>query len=101
MPTVTKTKSTKNAKVLDFKGLRNSEKQVISRLIESSFSSGNGRALSKDKSALIVKNFPLAIHMAKKYLRSDTDIQDLIQVAAIGLIKAVKKYKTSGTSKLS
>ncbi|GBR77446.1 RNA polymerase sigma factor [Candidatus Termititenax dinenymphae] len=76
--------------------LKNAEKKIISKLIN-----GSMGGLSKEKNKLIMENLPLAIYLAKKYIRKDADIQDLVQVAAIGLIKAVKKYNPSRKTKLS
>jgi RNA polymerase sigma factor (sigma-70 family) len=77
--------------------LKNTEKKIIARLVSGSFGSG----LSQIKNQLVIDNLPLAIYLAKKYVRKDVDIQDLVQVAAIGLIKAVKKYNPSRKIKLS
>ena len=77
--------------------LKKTEKRIIAKLINGSFGSG----LSREKNRLVMENLPLAIYMAKKYVRKDADIQDLVQVAAIGLIKAVKKYNPSRRTKLS
>ena len=89
-----RTKKLTKKEILKFK---NAEKRIISRLVNSSMQKG----LSKEKVRLVLENFPLAVYMAKKYVRRDVDIQDLVQVAAIGLIKAVKKYNPSRKGKLS
>ncbi|MDR1997100.1 MAG: sigma-70 family RNA polymerase sigma factor [Candidatus Margulisbacteria bacterium] len=77
--------------------LKDTHKKIVSKLINDSMQS----YLSREKKELVVANFPLAVYLAKKYVRRDVDIQDLVQVAAIGLIKAVKKYNPSRRAKLS
>lgn len=89
-----KTKRLTSKQILE---LKNTHKKIIVRLINKSASN----TLSKEKKQLVLDNFPLAIYMAKKYVRRDLDIQDLIQVATIGLIKAVQKYNPSRRGKLS
>lgn len=41
---------------------------------------------------LIKRNMRLVAHMVKKYTSSDNDIEDMISIGTIGLIKAVKSY---------
>jgi RNA polymerase sigma factor (sigma-70 family) len=77
--------------------LKNTEKKIIAKLVSGSLGGG----LTKEKNQLVMENLPLAIYLAKKYIRNDVDIQDLVQVAAIGLIKAVRKYNPSRKVRLS
>jgi RNA polymerase sigma factor (sigma-70 family) len=77
--------------------LKNTEKKIIAKLVSGSLGGG----LTKEKNQLVMENLPLAIYMAKKYIRNDIDIQDLVQVAAIGLIKSVRKYNPSRKVRLS
>lgn len=77
--------------------LKKTEKKIIAKLVSGSLGGG----LTKEKNQLVMENLPLAIYLAKKYIRSDVDIQDLVQVAAIGLIKAVRKYNPSRKVRLS
>lgn len=91
--TVKKAKLTKN-EILKFK---KTEKKIISKLINGSMKS----SLSPEKTKMVIENMPLAIFMAKKYVRNNIDVQDLVQVASIGLIKAVKKYNPMRKGKLS
>jgi RNA polymerase sigma factor (sigma-70 family) len=79
--------------------LKRTEKRLISKLVTGYFD--NGRKISQEKTQIIIDNFPLAVHMAKKFYRAEYDIQDLVQVAAIGLIKAVKKYNVNMKTRLS
>ncbi|GBR76010.1 RNA polymerase sigma factor SigB [Candidatus Termititenax persephonae] len=100
MAIITRTKTDKVEKKLtseEILQLKNTEKKIIAKLVSGSLGGG----LSPEKNQLVMENFPLAIYMAKKYVRKDVDIQDLVQVAAIGLIKAVKKYNPSRKTKLS
>lgn len=45
------------------------------------------------RNLLIEKNMRLVAHMTKKYASPERDIQDLISVGTIGLIKAINSYK--------
>lgn len=60
------------------------EKEILER-----FFNGDAEA----KNILIEKNMRLVAHMAKKYGGLDTDIEDVISVGTIGLIKAVNSFK--------
>lgn len=46
----------------------------------------------KAKERLIEHNLRLVAHIVKKYQNSDEDLQDLISVGTIGLIKAVSTF---------
>ena len=46
------------------------------------------------RNLLIEKNMRLVAHMTKKYASPERDIQDLISVGTIGLIKAINSYKS-------
>lgn len=70
--------------------LRTGEKKLMSRFINEAFSADN--TLPKRTKEVVMENFPLAIHVAKKYVRPGLDIADLVQIAALGLIKAAKKF---------
>jgi DNA-directed RNA polymerase specialized sigma subunit len=82
MTTITKSKSTFE--------LKSGEKKLMSRFINDAFSSDV--SLPKRTKDVVMENFPLAIHVAKKYVRPGLDISDLVQIAALGLIKAAKKF---------
>jgi len=89
---VVKSKSSNKVARAELLELKKSEKKIISKLIQSAFSGSKSTVLKKQES-LILENFPLAVHVAKKYFgRSDTH-KDLVQVASIGLVKAVRKFK--------
>ena len=77
--------------------LKNTHKKIITRLVNNS----TRGTLSKEKKQIVLDNIPLAIFVAKRYLRRDIDIKDLIQVAIVGLIKAVKNYDPGRRGKLS
>lgn len=53
------------------------------------FRGGDSRA----RDILIEKNMRLVAHMTKKYSTPDRDIQDLISVGTVGLIKAINSFK--------
>lgn len=45
------------------------------------------------REVLIERNMRLVAHIAKKYLNTDEDMDDLISIGTIGLIKAVSTFK--------
>lgn len=51
----------------------------------------NGDEMAKDE--LILHNMRLVAHVAKRYMNSDEDSEDLISIGTIGLIKAVSTFK--------
>ena len=53
------------------------------------------------KKELILRNMRLVAHVAKKYQNSDEDMEDLISIGTIGLIKAVSTYKEDYGSRLA
>ena len=70
MAVVVKTKIDREEKKLssdEILQLKNIEKRIIAKLVSNSFGGG----LSREKSRLVIENFPLAIYMAKKYVRKD------------------------------
>ena len=50
---------------------------------------------------LIERNLRLVAHIAKKYQNVDEDMEDLISIGTIGLIKAVNTFDSDKTIKLS
>ena len=50
----------------------------------------NGNVQAKEK--LILHNMRLVAHVAKKYLNSDEEQEDLISIGTIGLMKAVSTF---------
>lgn len=46
----------------------------------------------KAKEILIERNLRLVAHIAKKYVNADEDMEDLISIGTIGLIKAVSSF---------
>lgn len=55
----------------------------------------------KAKHQLIEHNLRLVAHVAKKYQASDEDMEDLISIGTIGLIKAVETFKVDRQIKLA
>lgn len=53
------------------------------------------------KKELILRNMRLVAHMAKKYQNSDEDMEDLISIGTIGLMKAIATYKENYGSRLA
>lgn len=61
---------------------------------------GNGEEAKKAREILIERNLRLVAHIAKKYQNVDEDMEDLISIGTIGLIKAVSSFD-AGKGKLS
>ena len=62
------------------------------------------RAISKDKDAinkLIEHNLRLVVFLAKKYDYTNLDLEDLVSIGTIGLIKGVNTYKNDKNIKLA
>lgn len=59
----------------------------------------NGNTTARDK--LIEHNLRLVVFIAKKFESSGIDLEDLISIGAIGLIKAVKTYSLDKNIKLA
>ena len=53
---------------------------------------GNNEASAEAKEILIERNLRLVAHIAKKYCNVDEDMEDLISIGTIGLIKAVSSF---------
>lgn len=53
------------------------------------------------RNILIEKNMRLVAHMTKKYASMDRDIDDLISVGTIGLIKAINSFKPDRSIRLA
>ncbi len=53
------------------------------------------------RAALIVRNMRLVAHVVKKYQYTDYDMEDLLSVGTIGLIKAVNTFKPEKGSRLA
>lgn len=52
------------------------------------------------KQILIERNLRLVAHIAKKYQGTEVDMEDLISIGTVGLIKAVMSYDVDKNSKL-
>ena len=55
---------------------------------------------TKAKQILIERNLRLVAHIAKKYQGTDVEMEDLISIGTIGLIKAIMSYDSLKKSKL-
>lgn len=53
------------------------------------------------KQLLIERNLRLVAHIARKYAGADEDMEDLISIGTIGLIKAVDTFDPSRNNKLA
>ena len=62
---------------------------------------GTSEESQEAKRILIERNLRLVAHIAKKYQNTDVDMEDLISIGTIGLIKAVISYDASKNSKLA
>ncbi len=61
---------------------------------------GEGKEAARAKEILIERNLRLVAHIAKKYQNVDEDMEDLISIGTIGLIKAISSFD-AGKGKLS
>lgn len=62
---------------------------------------GEGKAVSEAREILIERNLRLVAHIAKKYQNVDEDMEDLISIGTIGLIKAVGSFDVNKGSRLA
>ena len=53
------------------------------------------------KQKLIEHNLRLVIYVAKKFANSDVDVEDLISIGSLGLIKAINSYKIDKNIKIA
>lgn len=53
------------------------------------------------KQKLIEHNLRLVVYIAKKFENAETDLEDLISIGSIGLIKAINSYKTDKNIKIA
>ena len=53
------------------------------------------------KKILVERNMRLVAHVSKKYQNADEDMEDLISIGTIGLIKAVSTFQENHGSKLA
>ena len=61
---------------------------------------GDGDEAKKARDILIERNLRLVAHIARKYQNVDEDMEDLISIGTIGLIKAISSFD-AGKGKLS
>ncbi len=61
---------------------------------------GNSKEATRAREILIERNLRLVAHIAKKYQNVDEDMEDLISIGTIGLIKAISSFD-AGKGKLS
>lgn len=59
-----------------------------------------GEKKSEAKRILIERNLRLVAHIAKKYQGTDVEMEDLISIGTVGLIKAIMSYDKDKKSKL-
>ncbi len=59
----------------------------------------NGNMKAKDK--LIEHNLRLVVYLSKKYENTKIDLEDLVSIGTIGLIKGINTYKTDKNIKLA
>lgn len=78
------------------KPLSASEEAYYLRLLKE----GDGEEAEKAREILIERNLRLVAHIARKYQNTDEDLEDLISIGTIGLIKAISSFD-AGKGKLS
>ncbi len=61
---------------------------------------GSERERGEAKRLLVERNLRLVAHIARKYQNVDEDMEDLISIGTIGLIKAIDSFD-AGKGKLS
>lgn len=59
-----------------------------------------GQRKNEAKQILIERNLRLVAHIAKKYQSADVEMEDLISIGTVGLIKAIMSYDLKKKSKL-
>lgn len=52
------------------------------------------------KNVLVERNLRLVVYIAKKFENTNIDLEDLVSVGTIGLIKAVNSFDAEKTSSL-
>ena len=57
-------------------------------------------AAEKARQILIERNLRLVAHVAKKYIGAGEDMEDLISIGTIGLIKAISTFRQEKGNKL-
>jgi RNA polymerase sporulation-specific sigma factor len=62
---------------------------------------GDTQAAHEARGTLIERNMRLVAHIARKYAGSGEDMEDLISIGTIGLIKAVNTFKPDKGSRLA
>ena len=67
------------------------EEAAILRLLKE----GDSEQSRYAREILILRNMRLVAHIAKKYQNSDEDMDDLISIGSIGLMKAIDTYDSS------
>lgn len=60
-----------------------------------------GSASKEARQLLIERNLRLVAHIVKKYSNTDEDMEDLISIGTIGLIKAVDSFDPSKNNRLA
>lgn len=61
----------------------------------------DGKRAGEARQLLIERNLRLVAHIAKKYQNLDEDMEDLISIGTIGLIKAINTFDATKKIKLS
>ena len=74
---------------------KNEEEYYLGRLQEEDEEKKN-----EAKQILIERNLRLVAHIAKKYQGTEVEMEDLISIGTVGLIKAIMSYDKDKNSKL-
>ena len=62
---------------------------------------GSPQEAKEAKDILVIRNMRLVAHIAKKYQNAEEDMEDLISIGTIGLIKAVNTFSPEKNIKLA
>ena len=87
--------------VLFYVGATDKLPEPLSRDLEEYYLmlSNDGDLMARDK--LIEHNLRLVVFLAKKYENTKVDLEDLVSIGTIGLIKGIKTYSMDKNIKLA
>ena len=91
----------KRSNVLFYVGATDKLPEPLSKEAEEFYlvMAGDGDLMARDK--LIEHNLRLVVFLAKKYENTGVDLEDLVSIGSIGLIKGVNTYKLDKNIKLA
>ena len=91
----------KRSNVLFYVGATDKLPEPLSKEAEEFYlvMAGDGDLMARDK--LIEHNLRLVVFLAKKYENTNVDLEDLVSIGTIGLIKGIKTYSLDKNIKLA